>query len=62
MMGALAHDHPATEPQHDESPDDLRAPRLCTHRLSVRFRHVQSGWVNAPPRAVYYTPPGRVET
>ena len=30
MMGALAHDHPATEPQHNESPDDLSAPRVCT--------------------------------
>ena len=29
MMGALAHDHPATEPQHDESPDRLSAPCLC---------------------------------
>ena len=31
MMGALAHDHPATEPKHDESrPDRLSAPCLCT--------------------------------
>ena len=30
MMGALAHDHPATEPQHDVSPDRLSAPCLCT--------------------------------
>ena len=29
MMGALAH-HPATEPQHDVSPDRLSAPCLCT--------------------------------